>query len=121
MGKDRIISTIAEIKNNSQNHFKGKLSIVVPKGFRNISGNTSEIEVPAGGHLYLPIKILVSSNAGFGDSKIDFTLTDIQNTIIIEKTINHTIAENNSMAISTDTPIIYMSNVNDSIEVRARV
>lgn len=121
MGKERIISTIAEIKNDSQNPFKGKLSIAVPKGFRNISGNISEIEVPAGGTLYLPIKILVNSNAGFGESTIDFTLTDLQNNIVKTQNLIHTIAENNSMAISTDTPIIYMSNVNDSIEVRARV
>ncbi len=121
MGRDRIISTIAEIKNESQNPFKGKLNIIVPKGFRNISGNTSEIEIPAGGNIFLPLKILVSGNAGFGESKIEFTLTDLQDHIIKSQTIFHKIAENNSMAISTDTPIIYMSNVNDSIEVRARV
>lgn len=121
IGRDRIISTIVEIKNSSQSNFKGKLNITVPTGFRNISGNSSEIEIPSGGNIYLPIKILVNSNAGFGESSIDFTLTDLQNKSLLTKAIIHHIAENNSMAISTDTPVIYMSNVNDSIEVRARV
>lgn len=121
LGQDRIISTIAEIKNDSQNPFKGKLNIIVPKGFRNISVNASDIEIPAGGNLFLPLKILVNSNADFGESKIEFTLTDLQNNVIKTHTLSHTIAENNSMAISTDIPVIYMSNVNDSIEIRARV
>ncbi len=121
LGRDRIISAIVEIKNNSQSKFKGKLNITVPTGFRNISGNTSEIEIPSAGSIYLPIKILINSNAGFGESKIDFNLTNFENKILLTKTITHHIAENNSMAISTDTPVIYMSNVNDSIEVRARV
>lgn len=82
LGQDRIISTIAEIKNDSQNPFKGKLNIIVPKGFRNISVNASDIEIPAGGNLFLPLKILVNSNANFGESKIEFTLTDLQNNVI---------------------------------------
>ncbi|SMP15394.1 hypothetical protein [Chryseobacterium profundimaris] len=121
LGQDRIISTIAEIKNHSQTPFKGKMNVIAPKGFRNISGNTSDIDIPAGGNLFLPIKILISSNAGFGESKIEFTLTDLQNNTLQTQTISHAIAEDNSMAISTDIPVIYMTNVNDSIEVRARV
>jgi len=121
MGRDRIISTVAEIKNDSQTRFNGKLNIIVPTGFRNISGNISDIDIQPGGNIYLPVKILINSNAGFGESKIDFNLTDLQNKNLVTKTITHHIAENNSMAISTDTPVIYMSNVNDSIEVRARV
>ncbi|MFY7816290.1 MAG: hypothetical protein ACOVRK_14000, partial [Chryseobacterium taeanense] len=77
LGRDRIISTIVEIKNNSQNNFKGKLFINVPSGFRNISGNMNEIDVNAGDNIYLPVKFLINSNAGFGESEIVFTLKDM--------------------------------------------
>lgn len=121
LGRDRIISTIVEIKNNSQNNFKGKLFINVPSGFRNISGNMNEIDVNAGDNIYLPVKFLINSNAGFGESEIVFTLKDILDHEVLKQTMTHHIPENNALAISTDTPLIYMSNVTDSIEVRARV
>jgi hypothetical protein len=121
LGRDRIVSSIIEIKNNSQAHFKGKLFIAVPSGFRNISGNMTEIDIDSGGNIYLPVKILINNNAPSGKSEINFTLKDTADKEVVKQTITHDIPENNSLAISTDTPLIYMSNVADSIEVRARV
>lgn len=119
--KGNIVDLILVLKNESNTPFKGKVEMNIPSGFRNISGNKTEVDMKSGDNLFLPIKILVNNNAVAGESPIVFKLTDAQNTVIVKKEIAYTVAENNSMRIIPENPVIYTNNVNDSIEVRARV
>ncbi|WP_200247471.1 COG1470 family protein [Chryseobacterium paridis] len=119
--KGNIIDLILVLKNESNSHFKGKVEINIPSGFRNISGNKTEVDMKSGDHLFLPVKILINNNAVAGASSIAFKLTDAQNALIVKKEITYTVAENNSMRIIPENPVIYTNNVNDSVEIRARV
>ncbi|WP_261512761.1 COG1470 family protein [Chryseobacterium paludis] len=119
--KGNIVDLTLVLKNEGNHSFKGKIEINTPSGFRSISGNKIEVAMNSGDNLFLPVKILVNNNAGAGESQIIFKLTDSQNTIVVQKQIAYTIAENNAMRISAEVPVVYMNNTNDSIEVRARV
>lgn len=120
-GKANIIDLTLVLKNEGSNLFKGKVDINTPTGFRSISGSTIEVDLPPGSHLFLPVKILVSNNAGSGDAQLVFNLTDQKSSPVSKKEIAYHVAENNSMRLVTESPVIYMNKVNDSIEVRTRI
>ncbi|MCJ7932630.1 MAG: hypothetical protein MUW56_03080 [Chryseobacterium sp.] len=119
--KAGILDLIIVLNNEGAHDFKGKVEINIPAGFRNISGNNLQVEMKSGEHLFLPVKILVSSNAGSGESRLVFRLADQQNTTVAEKQTLYTVAENNAMRITAENPVIYMNKATDSVEVRTRV
>lgn len=119
--KTGILDLIIVLDNQSTNDFKGKVNITIPQGFRNISGNSLQVEMKSGEHLFLPVKIVVSNNAVSGESRLGFRLSDQQNKTMTEKEIPYTVTENNAMRITAETPLIYVNKATDSVEVRARV
>ena len=119
--KTGILDLIIVLDNQSTNDFKGKINITIPQGFRNISGNSLQVEMKSGEHLFLPVKIVVSNNAVSGESRLGFRLSDQQNKTMAEKEIPYTVTENNAMRITAENPLIYVNKATDSVEVRARV
>ncbi|NIF06479.1 hypothetical protein F3J23_13605 [Chryseobacterium sp. Tr-659] len=119
--KADILDLMVVLNNEGATHFKGKVEINIPDGFRNISGNSLQVDMKPGEHLFLPVKILVSNNAGSGEARLAFRLSDQQNKTVVEKQILYTVTENNSMRITAENPVIYMNKATDSVEVRARV
>ncbi|ROI06577.1 hypothetical protein EGI16_01325 [Chryseobacterium sp. G0240] len=120
-GKAGILDLIMVLNNEGSTDFKGKIEMALPTGFRNISGNSIQVSMKSGERLFLPVKILVSNNAGSGKAHLSFRLADQQSQTIAEKEIVHTVAENNTMRITAENPVIYMNRSSDSVEVRARV
>ena len=119
--KTGILDLIIVLDNQSTNDFKGKINNTIPQGFRNISGNSLQVEMKSGEHLFIPVKIVVSNNAVSGESRMAFRLSDQQNKTMAEKEIPYTVTENNAMRITVETPLIYVNKATDSVEVRARV
>jgi hypothetical protein len=119
--KAGILDLIAVLSSEAATPFKGKIEIAVPQGFRNISGNTLQVDIQPGERLFLPVKIVVSSNAVSGDARLIFRLSDLQNKMAAEKEMLYTVAENNTIRIAAESPVIYVSKATDSVEVKARV
>ncbi|MFP7655592.1 COG1470 family protein [Chryseobacterium proteolyticum] len=119
--KGNIIDLIVVVKNTGNDPFTGKVEITTPSGFRNISPGKTEVHMKPGENLYLPVKILVNNNVVAGESHILCKLTDGQNFVIAKQEIPYVVSENNMMRITPENPVVYMNNVNDSVEVKARV
>lgn len=120
--KTNIIDLILVVKNeNSNTPFKGNIGINVPSGFRSILNNTFAVDLKPGENIFLPVKILVNSDAPYGETNFVFNLKDLQDRLVIQKVLVHTVAENNTLRITPEQSLIHINNSNDSIEVRARV
>lgn len=121
--KPNIVDLVVWVKNETSSKFEGNIYIDVPKGFRSVSGNQIKIQLNSGENRFLPVKILVSNDAGFGDEEIIFSCKNAGNETVIKKKIIYKVQENNSLRLSAENPLIYMNenNINDSIEVKARV
>ncbi|WP_426478504.1 hypothetical protein ACP3T3_03290 [Chryseobacterium sp. CBSDS_008] len=120
-GNPNIIDILLVLKNNENNHFKGRIDVKTPKGFRTISDNNSEIELNAGQNLFIPIKVLTSNSIVSGKADLTFTITDEKYHQVVKKILSYAVTENNTMKITAENPVVYMGMQKDSLEVRARV
>ncbi len=116
-----IVEILLVLKNNESKHFKGKVEVKTPKGFRTISDNNAEIELNPGQNLFIPIKILTSNTIVSGKADLIFTITDEKNQQVIKKSLSYVVTENNNMKVTAENPVVYMGTSKDSLEVRARV
>lgn len=121
--KPNIIDLVILVKNESSSKFDGTISIDVPKGFRSISGNQIKVELNTGEKRFLPVKILVSNDAGSGDEELVFSCKSSSNELVVKKKLIYKVQENNALRLTAENPLIYMNenNINDSVEVKARV
>jgi hypothetical protein len=119
--ENNIIDLIIFLKNDGKVPFKGKVNVNTPQGFRIVSFSGIDADLDAGESVFLPMKIIVNNNAVSGEKKISFTLTDLQQQVVTEKQITYNIVENNTLRITAENPVLYMTDTKDSIEVRARV
>ncbi len=116
-----IIDLTVVLKNREQISFKGKINIHTPEGTRVAAANGIPVELNAGETVFLPVKIIVGNNAVAGEKVIDLILTDLQNSAVSEKSTTFKVAENTSLRILAENPVLYINNMKDSVEVRARV
>ncbi|GEN74328.1 hypothetical protein CHA01nite_00680 [Chryseobacterium hagamense] len=115
-----IMDLTVVLHNKEQVPFKGKINIRTPEGIR-AAANGIKAELDPGETVFLPVKIIVSNNAVAGEKNIVFHLTDLQNNTISEKSAIFKVAENTSLRILAENPVLYINNMKDSVEVRARV
>lgn len=116
-----IMDLTVVLKNKEQVPFKGKINIHTPEGIRVAASNGIKAELNPGETVFLPVKIIVSNNAVAGEKNIVFHLADLQNNTVSEKSATFNVAENTSLRIIAENPVLYITNMKDSVEVRARV
>ncbi len=116
-----IMDLTVVLKNKKQVPFKGKINIQTPAGIRVAAANGIATELNAGETVFLPVKIVVSNNAVAGDKEVVFKLTDLQNNAVSENSVWFKVAENTALRIIAENPVLYINNMKDSVEVRARV
>ena len=116
-----IIDVLLVLKNNESNHFKGRVEVNTPTGFRTISDSNPEIELNAGQQLFIPLKILKNATIVSGKADLIFTITDEKKHQVVKKSLSYTVTENNNMRITAENPVVYMGTYKDSLEIRARV
>jgi len=116
-----IMDLTVVLKNKEQVPFKGKINIHTPDGIRVTAANGITAALDPGETVFLPVKIIVSNNAVAGEKSIAFHLTDLQNNTVAESSATFKVAENTSLRILAENPVLYINNMKDSVEVRARV
>ncbi|WP_307447473.1 MULTISPECIES: COG1470 family protein [Chryseobacterium] len=116
-----ILDLIVVLKNQGNNRFKGHVHISVPSGFRNILDTDMEADLGPGESAFLPVKIIVTNNASSGLSNVVFDLRDMQGRVVDREKIEYRVAENTTMRITAENPVIFINSEHDSIIVRARV
>uniref|UniRef100_A0AAU6WJW8 Uncharacterized protein n=1 Tax=Chryseobacterium endophyticum TaxID=1854762 RepID=A0AAU6WJW8_9FLAO len=109
------------LKNKGQMPFSGKINIQTPEGIRIAAANGIETELDPGETVFLPIKIIISNNAVAGDKTLVFSLADRQSKAVSEKSATFKVAQDTALRIIAENPILYINNMKDSVEVRARV
>ncbi len=119
--ENNIIDLTIVLKNKDEVPFKGRINIHTPEGFRAVSAGGIYADLEAGESIFLPVKIIVNNSAVSGEKKISFDLSDLQHRIITEKSILFNVAQNNALRITAENSVLYINNMKDSVEVRARV
>lgn len=117
----KIINFTVSLENKTDTDFAGKLLIKIPKGLKKFNNNDISINLKAKENKFLTLKLLVSNDAEFGIQKINFLLVDAYNSIVLSKTANHSILENNTLQINAENPILYRTGNEDSLRVKVRV
>lgn len=119
--KHSLIQATVSLYNNTAHDFSGSIQIVTPAGFRSVSGNNIDVEVPAYERRFLPLNILVLNEARSGESSIQVNLTDKQSNGISSTSIKHHVKENNNIQLISNKPLHFIRDPNDSISIEATV
>jgi len=119
--RSRLLNLVVAIQNHSSNNFSGKIQFVCPKGFKVISGEEPLIELKPNEKKYLPVRIIVESDAKAGSSPIKVRLLDQLGVFITERIKEHVIDVNNDLNLSLLNAPIYRSSSLEPISVKVRV
>ncbi len=119
--KQNLMDIVVTLVSTEEHPFDGFLRIKTPEGFRSISGEEIAIHLDAGERKFVPLKILFQQIAQAGTAKIEIVLLDREKKVIRTETIGQTIEENNNLRLSTQNPMVFISNPNDSLSVQVTV
>lgn len=117
----QLIDLVAKIKNNDNQSFSGFLQIKTPDGFKSISGKQIAVELAANEQIFIPIKILSEQTAKAGNTSFEIKIIDQNNQILQSQTINHQVETNNNLNLTTQKPIVFVNNPNDSLSISVTV
>lgn len=120
-GHQSVLDLTVELKNSSQNSFKGSLKITTPKGFTNISSEETEVDLKSDDRIYVPLKIVKGKGAAAGTAEVMVELFDKNNQLVLKKSVKQQVAENNAMSLQAVSPTVFLTNVNDSLSVKVNV
>lgn len=119
--RSRLLNLVVAIQNLNSNNFSGKLQFVCPKGFKIISGEEPVIELKPNEKKYLPVRVIIESDAKAGSSPIKVRLLDQLGILIAERIKEHVIEINNDLSLTVLNTPIYRSSSQESISVKVRV
>ena len=119
--RTRLLNLVVAIQNPGANNFSGKLQFDCPKGFKVISGEEPLIELKPYEKKYLPVRIIIETDAKAGSSPIKIRLLDQLGILITERIKEHVIDVNNELNLSVLNAPIYRSSGQEPITVKIRV
>lgn len=119
--RSRILNIVVAVQNFGSSNFSGKIQFESPKGFKIISGEEPIIELKANEKKYLPVRIIIQSDAKAGSSPIKFKLLNQLGILITERTIEHIIEVNNDLSLTVLNAPIYRSSSLESLSIKVRV
>ncbi|MCD2426019.1 hypothetical protein LQ567_24760 [Niabella pedocola] len=116
-----LTTMVIALQNTGAVYFTGLIQVETPEGFRSISGYMIGVEIPAGEKRFIPVKIQQQSMAKAGAATIRFQLLTNQRKVLLTRTIGESVAENNNMHLSVESPFVAVNNPNDSVSVKVLV
>lgn len=117
----RILSLVIAVQNFNPVSFSGKLRYKAPKGFKVISGDETPIELKANEKIFVPVRIIIGSDAQAGISPIQVQLFNQFETLITEQTENHIVEISNELTMTVLNSNIYRSSSDEPLEVKVRI
>ena len=93
----RILNMVVSVQNLNSTNFSGKIQFTYPKGFKVITGDEPLIELKPNEKKYLPVRIILPSDAKAGSSPIKVRLLDQFGNFITERIKEHVIEINNDL------------------------
>lgn len=119
--KPNLMDLVLTLVNSSEQPFNGSLRIKTPEGFRSISGDWIDVHIDAADRVFIPVKILFQQIAKAGTSNVQIELLDYKQKVLQTERIGQLIEENNTMRLSTDNPMVFINNPNDSLSLQVTV
>lgn len=119
--KSNLIDVIVGLSNTTKNTFDGFLRVRTPEGFRTISEEQISISLSSEEKRFVSTKLLVQHSAQVGTSKIEIDLLDANGKTLQTLEAEQAVAENNSMRLSVENPLVFMNNPNDSLAIKVVV
>lgn len=119
--KSRLLNMVVIIHNQNEKDFMGRIHFVFPKGFKIISGEEPAIELKAKEKKYIPVRVIVSTDAMAGSSPLKIQLFDNSGNLINEQIKDHTIEVNNDITLSVLNSVIYRSSKLEPLSVKVRI
>ncbi|WP_144283634.1 COG1470 family protein [Chryseobacterium echinoideorum] len=117
----KILSLVIAVQNFNPIPFSGKIRYKVPKGFKVISSDETPIELKANEKIFVPVRVVIGSDAQAGISPIQIQLFNQLETLITEKTENYTVNISNELTMTVLNSNIYRSSSDEPLEIRVRV
>lgn len=119
--KPNLIDVLVAVNNTTDQSFNGLLSLELPKGIRSISENTTKIQLKPNEKQFVPIKLWMQTEAQAGNAEIVFNLFNNEKQKIASQKLEQFIKENNQLKLAVETPLIYLTNPNDSIRIKTHI
>lgn len=116
-----LMDILISIKNDDNLPFNGSLMANLPKGVKNISAITTNLQLKPNESHFISFKVWLDKELTAGTTTLTFTILDNNNQTITSNQIVHSIKENNRLKLVVENPIIYLSNPNDSIRIKTNV
>lgn len=116
-----LLSLVVVIKNNTSTPIKGKIKFEAAKGFRNLNGDNSVVQLDPGETRHIPVKYVIGADVIAGTSVLTCRLISMEGTIIAEQNTTHTIIQDNTLAISSIDNTIYHQSNNQPIAVKVKI
>lgn len=119
--KSRLLNLVVAINNNNAKDFSGRIHFIFPKGFKIISGEEPAIELIPNEKKFIPVRIMISSDAPAGSSPIKIQLFDKSGNLVTEQINEHIIEVNNDLSMSALNPTVYRSSKDEPLSIKIRV
>ncbi|MFV0470131.1 MAG: hypothetical protein ACK5MK_14545, partial [Dysgonomonas sp.] len=119
--QQNLVSTVIKFKNNTAEEFHGYLSLVLPEGIKNISGDNIDVTIRPSDSIFVPVKLLVRNETHAGKSTIGFQLSDNTKRVAEYKESYINVPEKIHLNLIVDNNNIFVTNYHDSIQVSATV
>lgn len=116
-----LIGVLAEIANMDERAFEGFLEVKVPEGFKSISGDLIPLQLDGNEKQFLPLKIFQQQNVKAGTSQIEIVLLNGKKEALQTKTLSREVEKSNRLQLTSPNPMLYITNPNDSLTVRATI
>ncbi|MFB9055167.1 hypothetical protein ACFFU9_00285 [Mariniflexile ostreae] len=119
--KSNLIDVLIGITNTTESTFEGYLRVKTPEGFRVISNQEVAVSLDPEENYFVSSKLLRQQSAQVGTSILAIELLDADKNILQTQQAQQTVKENNTMRLYTDTPMVLMTNSNDSLALKVSV
>ncbi|NKI28224.1 carboxypeptidase regulatory-like domain-containing protein [Arenibacter sp. 6A1] len=119
--KNNLIDVLIGVTNTTGIPFDGFLRLRTPEGFRIISNELVSISLHPEEKRFISLKILRQQSAQVGTSNIEVDLLDTEKKVLQTRHTAQTVKENNHMRLFTESPMVYMTNPNDSLALKVTV
>lgn len=119
--KSRLINIVVALQNTESENFSGNLHLIIPSGYKAISGLQTPVNLQKSEKKYIPLRLIADNNAKAGSSEIKIQLLNLLGNVISEQTTKNIIEVDNNLSMTSLSPTIFRDSGDEAVSVKVRV
>ena len=119
--RSNLVDVLIGLTNSTESPFEGFIQINTPAGFKSISEPLVPISLEPGEKRFISSKLLRQPAALVGISTIGVDLLDAHKKVLQTQETAQTVKENNHMRLFTESPMVLLTNPNDTLVLKVTV